>query len=306
MTRRVPLGHQNRNRGPLSPLHAASRRSSRQDEPFDFPHDASRRAVISQLPKLTSPLQFRSPAGFVGPQGWTRGLRSRTSHPEHPRHRDFQSRAFACRGADFRTWGPKRGPSGVYLLEPASALSGPPRLHARSRRPWTNDQVPWVLADDRVVAATLTGGERAGRAVAELAGARVKKTVLELGGSDPFIVMPSADLDTAVRTAVTARMINNGQSCIAAKRFIVAEPIATEFERRFVEAVQALRVGDPLDPATDVGPLATPEILKGLDDQVRRSVRTGARVLTGARNRSRYAFTRRTLKSSALSQRSAA
>jgi len=140
-----------------------------------------------------------------------------------------------------------------------------------------------VLADDRVVAATLTGGERAGRAVAELAGARVKKTVLELGGSDPFIVMPSADLDTAVRTAVTARMINNGQSCIAAKRFIVAEPIATEFERRFVEAVQALRVGDPLDPATDVGPLATPEILKGLDDQVRRSVRTGARVLTGAR-----------------------
>ncbi len=146
-----------------------------------------------------------------------------------------------------------------------------------------NDQVSKVLDDDRVVAATLTGGERAGRAVAERAATRLKKTVLELGGSDPFIVMPSADLDEAVRTAVKARMINNGQSCIAAKRFIVAEAIADEFERRFVQAVQALRVGDPLDPAIDVGPLATPEILRGLDDQVRRSVRAGARVLTGGR-----------------------
>jgi len=145
------------------------------------------------------------------------------------------------------------------------------------------DQVPRVLADDRVVAATLTGSEQAGRAVGGQAGAAIKKTVLELGGSDPFIVMPSADLSEAVRIAVKARMINNGQSCIAGKRFIVAEPIADEFERRFVEAVAAVRVGDPLDPSTDVGPLATPEILKHLEDQVGRSVRAGARILTGGR-----------------------
>jgi succinate-semialdehyde dehydrogenase/glutarate-semialdehyde dehydrogenase len=147
-----------------------------------------------------------------------------------------------------------------------------------------SDRVPLLLDDDRVAAVTLTGGERAGRTVAERAGARVKKTVLELGGSDPFIVMPSADLADAVRTAVKARMINNGQSCIAAKRFILAEPIADEFERRFVQEVRALRVGDPMDPATDVGPLATSEILRGLETQVTGSVSAGARVLTGGQH----------------------
>ena len=105
--------------------------------------------------------------------------------------------------------------------------------------------------------------------------------MLELGGSDPFIVMPSADLDAAIRTAVRARTLNNGQSCIAAKRFLIARPIAAEFEERFVQAMSALTVGDPLDETTDIGPLATPAILRELDLQVRNSVAAGARVLLG-------------------------
>ncbi len=143
------------------------------------------------------------------------------------------------------------------------------------------EQVPAILDDPRVVAVTLTGSERAGSAVAEQAGRRVKKIVLELGGSDPFIVMPSADLDAAVQTAVKARTLNNGQSCIAAKRFLVHEKIADEWTRRFVDAMAALTVGDPMDAATDVGPLATPGILEGLASQVDRSVAAGARVLLG-------------------------
>ena len=119
--------------------------------------------------------------------------------------------------------------------------------------------------------------------MASAGGQQIKKTVLELGGSDPFIVMPSADLERAVRTAVKARTINNGQSCIAAKRFIVADAIADEFERRFVAAMEALQVGDPMDETTEVGPLATADILEGLDEQVRRSRGAGARVLTGGR-----------------------
>jgi len=138
-----------------------------------------------------------------------------------------------------------------------------------------------IIEDPRVKAVTLTGSEPAGRQVAGQAGRQIKKCVLELGGSDPFIVMPSADLDAAVRTAVQARVINNGQSCIAAKRFIVEEAIAGEFERRFVEAMSQLVVGDPMQVATQVGPLATPVILHELDEQVRRSVAAGARVLTG-------------------------
>ncbi len=144
-----------------------------------------------------------------------------------------------------------------------------------------SDQVARVLADPRVKAATLTGSLPAGSAVASQAGRLIKKTVLELGGSDPFIVMPSADLDQAVKTAVNARAINNGQSCIAAKRFIVHRDIAGEFERRFVEGMAALRVGDPFGEDTDVGPLATPAILEDLDRQVRRTVAMGARLVTG-------------------------
>ena len=141
--------------------------------------------------------------------------------------------------------------------------------------------VEGILNDRRVKAATLTGSEPAGIAVAAQAGSQIKKTVLELGGSDPFVVMPSADLDRAVKTAVQARVLNNGQSCIAAKRFIVDARIADGFERRFVAGMAALRVGDPMDEATDVGPLATPAILEELEGQVSRSVAMGARLLTG-------------------------
>ena len=132
-----------------------------------------------------------------------------------------------------------------------------------------SEAVQRILEDSRVVAATLTGSEPAGRSVASIAGKQIKKTVLELGGSDPFIVMPSAELEEAVTTAVKARTINNGQSCIAAKRFIVAAEIYDEFERRFVEEMKALRVGDPLKESTDIGPLATEQILKDVDEQVK-------------------------------------
>jgi succinate-semialdehyde dehydrogenase/glutarate-semialdehyde dehydrogenase len=146
-----------------------------------------------------------------------------------------------------------------------------------------SDAVPRILEDRRVVAATLTGSEPAGRSVASIAGKQIKKTVLELGGSDAFIVMPSAELQEAVTTAVKARTINNGQSCIAAKRFLVAADIYDEFERRFVEEMKALRVGDPFDEATDIGPLATEQILKDVDGQVKTSVASGALILTGGK-----------------------
>jgi succinate-semialdehyde dehydrogenase / glutarate-semialdehyde dehydrogenase len=142
-------------------------------------------------------------------------------------------------------------------------------------------QVDALLNDPRVVAATLTGSEQAGIQVGIGAAKRIKKVVLELGGSDPFIVMPSADLDAAVATAVEARVINNGQSCIAAKRFIVAAPIADEFERKFVARMQSLRVGDPFDEKTELGPLATPDAVTTLDADVQKTVQAGAKVLTG-------------------------
>jgi succinate-semialdehyde dehydrogenase/glutarate-semialdehyde dehydrogenase len=144
-------------------------------------------------------------------------------------------------------------------------------------------QVDGIVSDDRVAAVTLTGSEGAGIQVGISAAKRIKKVVLELGGSDPFIVMPSANLEKAASTAVTARIVNNGQSCIAAKRFIVAEPIADEFERRFVERMQSLKVGDPMDAATELGPLASADALEDLHAQVEAAIRSGARVLTGGR-----------------------
>jgi succinate-semialdehyde dehydrogenase/glutarate-semialdehyde dehydrogenase len=141
--------------------------------------------------------------------------------------------------------------------------------------------VPRVIDDRRVRAVTLTGSEPAGRKVASQAAAQIKKSVLELGGSDPFIVMPSADLDRAVATGVQARLVNNGQSCIAAKRFIVDRRIAAGFESRFVAAMEGVRVGDPMEETTQMGPLATSAILEELHRQVERSVALGARILTG-------------------------
>jgi succinate-semialdehyde dehydrogenase / glutarate-semialdehyde dehydrogenase len=146
-----------------------------------------------------------------------------------------------------------------------------------------SSRVQRIVEDDRVKAATLTGSEGAGAAVSAAAGRVIKKTVLELGGSDPFVVMPSADLETAVKTAVTARTINNGQSCIAAKRFIVHEEVYDRFEKAFVERMAALRIGDPMDAATDIGPLATPSELAKLTEQVEAAVKAGAKVLTGGK-----------------------
>jgi succinate-semialdehyde dehydrogenase/glutarate-semialdehyde dehydrogenase len=144
-------------------------------------------------------------------------------------------------------------------------------------------KVDEILGDPRVVAATLTGSEDAGIQVGISAAKRIKKVVLELGGSDPFIVMPSANLQEAISTAVKARVINNGQSCIAAKRFIVAAPIADQFEREFVKRMEALKIGDPLDESTELGPLATPDGVTSLDADVQKTLAAGGRLLTGGK-----------------------
>ncbi|MGI5347554.1 NADP-dependent succinic semialdehyde dehydrogenase [Streptomyces sp. CA-250714] len=140
-----------------------------------------------------------------------------------------------------------------------------------------------VLRDPRVVAATLTGSEGAGRSVASVAGDEVKKTVLELGGSDPYIVMPSADIDAAARTAVTARVQNNGQSCIAAKRFIVHTDVYDAFAERFTAGMQGLTVGDPMEPGTDVGPLSGKQGRDDLEELVTDAFTQGAQALCGGR-----------------------
>jgi len=145
----------------------------------------------------------------------------------------------------------------------------------------SSQKVDRVLGDPRVAAATLTGSEGAGVEVGMGAAKRIKKVVLELGGSDPFIVMPSANLEVAANTAVTARIVNNGQSCIAAKRFIVAEAIADKFEKMLAEKMAALKVGDPFDEATELGPLSSAQGLEDLDRDVQATVEAGAKVLTG-------------------------
>ncbi len=142
-------------------------------------------------------------------------------------------------------------------------------------------RVEAILRDQRVVAATLTGSGPAGQSVAAIAGSEIKKVVLELGGSDPFVVMPSADLDAAARVAATARLLNNGQSCIAAKRFIVHDEVYDEFERLFTEQMAARTVGDPMDKDTDVGPLASEQQRDDIEKLVADAVALGARVLCG-------------------------
>jgi succinate-semialdehyde dehydrogenase/glutarate-semialdehyde dehydrogenase len=146
-----------------------------------------------------------------------------------------------------------------------------------------NETVEKIIRDPRVKAVTLTGSDRAGGAVAATAGRHLKKCVLELGGSDPFIVMPSANFEAALSTGVRARMINSGQSCIAAKRFIVADAIYEKFVPRFVEEIKKLRLGDPLDEATQLAPLASENILRGVEEQVQKSVAGGAQLLCGGK-----------------------
>jgi succinate-semialdehyde dehydrogenase/glutarate-semialdehyde dehydrogenase len=140
-----------------------------------------------------------------------------------------------------------------------------------------------IISDHRVAGVTLTGSETAGSLVAEAAGRALKKTVLELGGSDPFVVLADADLKQAASVACRARNQNNGESCIAAKRFIVEEPLADEFEQLFTSAVAALKVGNPMDRANHVGPLARQDLVDELERQVNESVRLGARTLTGGK-----------------------
>jgi succinate-semialdehyde dehydrogenase/glutarate-semialdehyde dehydrogenase len=147
-----------------------------------------------------------------------------------------------------------------------------------------------VVRDRRVRAVTLTGSSETGARVAAIAGGALKKAVLELGGSDPFIVLADADIPAAAATAARARNQNTGQSCIAAKRFLVADAVGDEFEERFADEVRALRVGDPLDPATQVGPLARADLREALERQVDESVRQGARVLVGGKRRSGPGF----------------
>ena len=152
------------------------------------------------------------------------------------------------------------------------------------------EQTRGLIDDRRVKAVTLTGSERAGSEVASAAARQIKKSVLELGGSDPFIVMPSADLEAAIKTGITARMQNTGQSCIAAKRFFLAEQVHERFVAGFVERMRALKVGDPLDPETEIGPLASEAILRGVDEQVKASIAAGAKLLTGGKRIERAGF----------------
>ena len=143
------------------------------------------------------------------------------------------------------------------------------------------EQVEKIIVDPRVKAVTLTGSEKAGSAVASTAGRQIKKSVLELGGSDAFIVMPTANFESALSTAIKARTVNTGQSCIAAKRFFIADEIYAEFLDQFVDRMRALKIGDPMDPATEIGPLATEQIRQGVHDQVQKTIAAGAKLLTG-------------------------
>jgi succinate-semialdehyde dehydrogenase / glutarate-semialdehyde dehydrogenase len=146
-----------------------------------------------------------------------------------------------------------------------------------------SSSVEKIILNARIKAITLTGSEPAGKKIAETCAKVLKKTVLELGGSDPFVVFDDADIDAAVNTAVTARLINNGQSCIAAKRFIIVEKIYEEFEKKFVERMKQIKIGDPMNPGTELGPMAREDLLIELDEQVKQSVAKGAKILCGGK-----------------------
>src|SRR5205823_14180995 len=143
------------------------------------------------------------------------------------------------------------------------------------------DQVEKLIVDPRIKAVTLTGSEKAGSAVGSAAAREIKKSVLELGGSDAFIVMPSADFEQALTTAVKARTINSGQSCIAAKRFFIADKVYDGFLNQFVDQMRSLKVGDPFDETTEIGPLANEHIRSGVHDQVQKSISMDAKCVTG-------------------------
>jgi succinate-semialdehyde dehydrogenase / glutarate-semialdehyde dehydrogenase len=150
--------------------------------------------------------------------------------------------------------------------------------------------VEWLINNPLVKAVTLTGSETAGKIIAQSCGAKLKKTVMELGGSDPFIVLEDASIDEAVKTAVLARLINNGQSCIAAKRFIVVEKVYNEFEKKFVEAMKNVKIGNPMDKGTELGPIAREDLLNELDLQVKKSVAEGAVILCGGKKIDKEGF----------------
>lgn len=172
----------------------------------------------------------------------------------------------------------------ALAMEQLFADAGAPRGLFRSLVVAAEDVVAVsrrVVQDPRIAAVTLTGSERAGSSLASIAGAAIKKSVLELGGSDPFVVLADADVATAAATAVRARFNNAGQSCVCAKRFIVHEDIAEEFVRRFVEGVAQLRVGDPTDTATTIGPMARADLRDGILRQIEASVAQGARLVVG-------------------------
>ncbi|HEY2258259.1 MAG TPA: NAD-dependent succinate-semialdehyde dehydrogenase [Solirubrobacteraceae bacterium] len=145
----------------------------------------------------------------------------------------------------------------------------------------TNEQIEWVIADPRVRGVSLTGSERAGTAVAEIAGRNLKKVVLELGGSDPFILLGTDDLDAAVENAVNARLDNTGQSCNAAKRFIVIDDLYEPFMEKFTAALEAVKPGDPTSPDTTIGPLSSATATERLEEQVKRAVENGAKLVSG-------------------------
>jgi succinate-semialdehyde dehydrogenase / glutarate-semialdehyde dehydrogenase len=171
-------------------------------------------------------------------------------------------------------------PQCALALEEVFAEAGYPE-HAFSALLIESSAVQAIVEDERVAAVTLTGSEPAGSSVAETAGKHIKKSVLELGGSDPFIVLDDADIKTAAAEGAHARTLNSGQSCIAAKRFIVVKSVVDEFTKQFVKAIESLTVGDPTKPDTKVGPLSRPDQVDALDKQVRASVKSGAKVLTG-------------------------